>query len=36
MDLNPVKVLERGTSVLDVRIRVERRSEPRRSRRIVY
>ena len=36
MDLNPVKVLSRGARVLDARIRVERRSTPVRSRRIVY
>jgi len=36
MDLNPVKVLGRGASVLDARIRVERRTTPGRSRRIVY
>ena len=36
MDLNPVKVLARGTQVLDARIRVERRVAPRRSRRISY
>lgn len=36
MDLNPVKVLSRGARVLDARIRVERRSTPGRSRRIVY
>jgi acetyl coenzyme A synthetase (ADP forming)-like protein len=36
MDLNPVKVLAQGTSVVDARIRVERRPVPPRSRRIVY
>ncbi len=36
MDLNPVKVLERDTCVLDARIRVARAPRPQRSRRIVY
>ncbi len=36
MDLNPVKVLERGACVLDARIRVARAPRASRSRRIVY
>ncbi len=36
MDLNPVRVLEKGVRVLDARIRVGRRPMPARSRRIVY
>jgi acetyl coenzyme A synthetase (ADP forming)-like protein len=36
MDLNPVKILPEGASVVDARIRVERRPPPSRSRRIVY
>jgi acetyl coenzyme A synthetase (ADP forming)-like protein len=36
MDLNPVKVLSQGVSVVDARIRVERQPAPPRSRRIVY
>jgi acyl-CoA synthetase (NDP forming) len=36
MDLNPVKVLPKGTSILDARIRVEPRAHPPASRRIDY
>jgi acetyl coenzyme A synthetase (ADP forming)-like protein len=36
MDLNPVKVLERGLSVVDARIRVERRPVTVESRRVSY
>ena len=36
MDLNPVKVLERGVSVLDARVRVERRPVLPPSRRVDY
>ena len=36
MDLNPVKVLERGISVLDARVRVERQPAAEPSRRITY
>jgi acetyl coenzyme A synthetase (ADP forming)-like protein len=35
LDLNPIKVLPRGAKVVDVRVRVERRS-PRASRRVAY
>jgi acyl-CoA synthetase (NDP forming) len=36
MDLNPVKVLVKGASVVDARVRVERPSPPPVSRRIAY
>ena len=36
MDLNPVKVLTRGTRILDARIRVQKRPTPPVSRRISY
>jgi len=36
MDLNPVKVLERGVSVLDARVRVGRQPAAEPSRRIAY
>ena len=36
MDLNPVKVLERGVRVLDARVRVEKAIPPPPSRRIAY
>ena len=36
MDLNPVAVLPRGIAVLDARVRVEKRTAPPPSRRIVY
>lgn len=36
MDINPIKVLPKDVCVIDARIRVERRSTPRRSRRICY
>jgi acyl-CoA synthetase (NDP forming) len=36
MDLNPVKVLEKGVRVVDFRIRVGRRPAAARARRVVY
>jgi acetyltransferase len=36
MDLNPVKVLERGARVVDARVRVERKAVLPPSRRIAY
>jgi acetate---CoA ligase (ADP-forming) len=36
MDIDPVTVLPAGVRVLDVRIRVDRRPDPPRTRRIVY
>lgn len=36
MDLNPVKVLEKGVSVVDARVRVDRRPTAAPSRRIAY
>ncbi|HEY6928508.1 MAG TPA: acetate--CoA ligase family protein, partial [Thermoanaerobaculia bacterium] len=36
MDLNPVKVLERGALVVDARVRIGRRPATPPSRRVVY
>ena len=36
MDLNPVKILERGLRVVDARVRIERRAVLPPSRRIAY
>jgi acyl-CoA synthetase (NDP forming) len=36
IDLNPVKVLNRGVCVVDARVRVEKRQVPPVSRRIAY
>lgn len=36
LDINPVKVLDKGVSAVDVRIRVDRRPPRARTRRIVY
>jgi len=36
MDLNPVKVLDRGVRVLDARVRVEKKAVLPPSRRIAY
>jgi len=36
MDINPVKVLERGVRVVDARVRIGKRPPRRRSRRIAY
>jgi acyl-CoA synthetase (NDP forming) len=36
LDLNPVKVLTRGASAVDVRVRVERNAPPRGARRVQY
>jgi acyl-CoA synthetase (NDP forming) len=36
MDLNPVKALARGVRVVDVRVRVGKRPDPPRARRVVY
>jgi hypothetical protein len=36
MDINPLKVLESGVKAVDVRVRVDHRQIPPRTRRIVY
>jgi acyl-CoA synthetase (NDP forming) len=36
LDINPLKVLERGVLAVDVRMRVDRRPPRARTRRIVY